>query len=91
MERLLITTKGYVQLTSNGTYFADIWFIDVKTAEELMASGVDYYGPMKKSHKGFCVATLEILMKDWPGGSYLFTKINPRVPGGRPLMAIGYK
>ena len=25
------------------------------------------------------------------GGSYLVMKINPRVPGGRPLTAIGYK
>ena len=30
-------------------------------------------------------------MKDWPGGSYLVMKFNPRVPGGIPLLAIGYK
>ena len=42
-------------------------------------------------HKGFCLATLENLMKDWPGGSYLVMKSIPIVPGGRPLLAIGYK
>ena len=30
-------------------------------------------------------------MKDWPGGSYLIMKSNPRFPGGRPLLKIGYK
>ena len=44
---------------------------------------------MKTGHKDFCLATLENLMKDWPGGSYLVMKITPRVPGGRPLMDIG--
>ena len=56
-----------------------------------MAAGVDYCGPVKTSHKGFCLATLEKLMKDWPGGSYTVMKSNPIVPGGRPLMEIGYK
>ena len=56
-----------------------------------MAAGVDYCGPGKTSHKGFCLATLEILTKDWPGGSYLVMNSNPRVPGGRPLLVIGYK
>ena len=56
-----------------------------------MAAGVNYYGPVKTSHKGFCLATLEKLMKDWPGGSYLVLNITPRFPGERPLLAIGYK
>ena len=34
----------------------------------MAAAGVDYCGPVKKGHKGFCLATLEKLMKDWPGG-----------------------
>ena len=46
---------------------------------------------MKTSHKGFCLATLEKLMKDWPGGSYLVLKSTPIFPGERPLLAIGYK
>ena len=46
---------------------------------------------MNTSHKGFFLATLERLMKYWPGGSYLVMKSTPRVPGDIPIMAIGYK
>ena len=56
-----------------------------------MAEGVDYCGPVKTSHKGFCLATLEKFMKYWPGGSYLVMKINTIVPGGIPLVAIVHK
>ena len=56
-----------------------------------MDLGVDYCGLANTSHKGFCLATLEKLMKYWPGGSYLVMKINPKVPGDRPLLEIGYK
>ena len=54
-----------------------------------MAEGVDYCGPVKNRHKGSCIATLEKFMKDFPEGSYLVMKINPRVPGDKSLMAIG--
>ena len=63
----------------------------VKMAEEMAATGVDYYGPVKSRHKGFCLATFEKLMKDWLGGSYLVLKSTPIFPGKRPLLAIGYK
>ena len=53
-----------------------------------MAIGVNYCGPVKTSHKSFCLSTLEKLMKDWPAGSHLVMKITPRVSGGRPLLAI---
>ena len=33
-----------------------------------MDAGVDYCGLAKMRHKGFCIAILEKLMKDWPGG-----------------------
>ena len=56
-----------------------------------MAQRFDCCRPVKAIHKGFCLSTLEKLMKYWPGGSYLAMKITPRVSGGRPLMAIGYK
>ena len=91
MKRIDIYTKRCGQLTSNKTYFADIWLSSVKIDEESMAAGVYYCGPLKKIHKVFCLATLEMLMKDEPVGSYLFMKITPRVPGGRPLLSIGYK
>ena len=45
----------------------------------------------KTGHKGFCLATLEKLMKYWPGGSYLVLKSTPRFPGESLLLAIGYK
>ena len=56
-----------------------------------MAPGVDYCGLEKIIHKGFCIATLEKLMKYWPGRSYIIMKSTPRVPGYQPLMVIGYK
>ena len=31
------------------------------------------------------------LVKYWPGGSYLVMRINPRVPGGIPILYIVYK
>ena len=41
--------------------------------------------------QGFFLATLEKLMKDFPGGSYLVMNINPIFTGGRPILAIGHK
>ena len=57
----------------------------------MAAAGVDYCGPVKTSHKGYFVATLETLTKDWPGGSYLVMKITPIFPVEIPLLDIGYK
>ena len=53
MKRIAMANKGCGQLTSNETYFADIWFIPIKTADEAMAAGLYYCGPVKTSHKGF--------------------------------------
>ena len=53
MKRIAIATKGCGQLTSNNTYFADIWFSYVKTAEEMAAAGVDYCGPVKTATRDF--------------------------------------
>ena len=91
MKRLAIATKGCGQLTSNETYFADSWFGSVKTYGESMDSGVHYCGPVNMSHKGFCLATLEKLMEDWPGGSYLVINSTPRFTDEIPPLAIGYK
>ena len=54
-------------------------------------TGVYYCEPAKTSHTGFCLATLEKLLKDWPGDSYLVLKSNPIFIVERPLLAIGYK
>ena len=58
INRLTIATKRCDQLTSNHTYFADRYFSSVKTSEYMAAAGVNYCGPVKISHKGFCLATL---------------------------------
>ena len=58
MKRLAISTKGCGQLTSNGTYFDNSWFSSVKPDEEMAAAVVNYCGPVKMSHKGFCLARL---------------------------------
>ena len=44
----------------------------------MAAAGVDYCGQVKTIHRGFCLATLENLTKDWPGSSYLVLKSTPR-------------
>ena len=66
MKRLIMDTKGCVQLMSNYTYFYDIWFSGVKTAEEEIYEGVDYCGPGKTIQKRFCLDILEKLTKDFP-------------------------
>ena len=91
MKRLALATKGCGQLTSNDTYFADIWLSSVKTSEEIAATGVTYCGLVKTSHKDFCLTTLEKLMKYFPEGSYLVMKSTPRFPGEQPLLDIGCK
>ena len=49
---------------SNDTYFTNTWFSRVKMADEVMAEGVDYCGPVNKIHKMFCLATLEKSTKE---------------------------
>ena len=46
---------------------------------------------MDTGHKGFFLAKLEILIKEFPGGSHIVMEINPRVPGDIPLVSIRYK
>ena len=58
MKRLMTATKKCNQLNSNETYFEYSWLSGVKTAEEAMAEGVDYFVPVKTSHAGMCPATL---------------------------------
>ena len=56
-----------------------------------MEFGVELIGMVKTNTKGFCKDTIEKLTKDWPGGSYLVLRSKSMVPGGRPLIDIGYK
>ena len=48
IKRLMMAKKKCIQLTSNDTYFSDVFFSGVKTTE-----GVYYCGIVKTSHKGF--------------------------------------
>ena len=56
-----------------------------------MAQGGDNCGPVKMIRRVFSLDTLEKLMKDCPGGSYLIINSTPSVTGVRPLLDIGYK
>ena len=46
---------------------------------------------MKTGRQGFFLDTSEELMKKWPGGSHLFMKSAPRVPGDKTILAIIYR
>ena len=63
MKKIIRDKKGCIQLISNDTYFADIWFNGVNIVEEAMAEGVDYCGTVKISHKGFPPSTSEFFTK----------------------------
>ena len=56
--RVLIRGEGCGQMLSNNAYLSDSWFSGAKTAEEKITKRVDYCGPLKTSHKGFCLAML---------------------------------
>ena len=53
MKIITKATTECGQLSSNDTFFADSWFRGVKTSEEAMAEGIDYYGHVKTNHKVF--------------------------------------
>ena len=48
-------------------------------------------GMVKENTKVFRNETIEKLTKDFTGGSYLVLSSKPMLPGGRSLIAIGYK
>ena len=59
------------------------------TEEEENPERLYYCGIEKTSHKGFSLATLEKLMKEWPVGSHIVMKTPPRVSGGKSLIYTG--
>ena len=67
------------------------WFYSNKSEEAAMEVRSEFIGTAKKTTKGLCKDTIEKLTKDGPGGSYLVLSSKPMVPGGRPIIAIGYK
>ena len=59
MEIIIKSTKGHGQISSNDTFFDDIWFSLFKKEEEENTQEEDYYRPVKTSHKRFCLYMLE--------------------------------
>ena len=56
-----------------------------------MELGAELISKVKTNTKVLCKEKIQKLTKNWPGGSYLVLRSKPMVPGGRPLIAIGYK
>ena len=52
---------------------------------------LDYCGAVLTNHKVFFVNTLDKLIEECLGGSYIVANVTLRVSVGIPLMAIGYK
>ena len=94
-KRMMEETKGIGQKSKKGRpkdcFLFDRWFASKKAAESAMELGAELIGTVKTNTKGFCKDTIEKLTKNWPGGSYLVLRSKPMLPGGRPLIAIGYK
>ena len=59
MRIILEVNEGCVKLSSNDTIFDYSWFSRFKTTEEANTEGLDYCGPLKTTHKVFCLAKLE--------------------------------
>ena len=68
MRILEMDNKVCAQLTQNYTYFSDIWFSRLKTAEEAMTVGVYYCAPVKTSHNFHFLVILEKFMSNFPVG-----------------------
>ena len=94
-KRMTEETKGIGQNSKKGgpkdCFPLDIFFASKEAAESAMELGDELIGMVKTNTKGFCKETIEKLTKNWPGGSYLVLRSKPMVPGGRTLIAIGYK
>ena len=55
-----------------------------------MDVGSDMIGMFKTNAKVFCNNYTNNMTKYWIGGFYLMLKRKTRVPGDRPLIAVGY-
>ena len=84
MKRLMMATKGCGKMTSNDTYFYDIWFNRIRMDDEVMAEGVDYCGASEDDPKGFLYSHIikvgeSLAMRfiscceDHPKSSWLYT------------------
>ena len=78
------------KLSSNETFFTDIWFSGVKTVEDTNTDGVVYCGRLKTNNKRFLLDRLENLTKFCPRGPYIVMNSTKTVPRNRPYMEIWY-
>ena len=94
-KRMMEETQGIGQKSKKegpkDCFLFDSWFPSKKAAEAAMELGAELIGMVKTNTTGLCKEKIEKLTKNWPGGSYLVLRSKPMVPGGRPLIAIGYK
>ena len=67
------------------------WFSSKKLAEAAIDFGADMISMVKTNRKLFCKEAIENIPKEWLVISCLVLRRNPMVPGGRTLIAIGYK
>ena len=72
-------------------FLFDSWFLPKKSVQESVSIGVDLVGIVKTNTKVFCKDTIEVLVKDYPVGSYIVLRSNIMVTWKRLLIAIDYK
>ena len=94
-KRTMEATKGigqkYIKGSNKDCFLLDSCFLSKKAEEAVMEFGAELIGMVKTNTKIFFKETIEKLTKDCPGGSYLVLRSKPMVPGGRSLIAVGYK
>ena len=91
---MMEATKGighrYIKGATKDCFIFDSWLSSKKSAEDDMGVGSDMIGMFKTNTKGLCNGTIYNITKDWPGGYYLVLSSKHMVPGGRPIIAMGY-
>ena len=94
-NRMMEATKGIGHNSRKGEtkdcFLFESWLSSNKAAEATMEVGSEFIVMVKTNSKLLCKETVEKLTKDLPGVYYLVLRSKHIVPGGRPLISIGYK
>ena len=94
-NRMTEITKGVCQNGIKGytkdCFLFDSCFSSNNLEEAVMDVGTFLIGMVNTNTKESCKDTIDNLTKDCLGCSYLVLRSNPVVPGGRTIIAIGYK
>ena len=67
------------------------WSYSKSLSEAAMDIVADMFGIDKSNTKVLCKDTINNIINDWPGGSYLVLNSNYVVSWNRPQIYIGYK